>query len=66
VGTQLPENSHFRVTVHRQLIIIISTRGAFKLSREVSRELRDIKKSQAILRSEGTRLLSQPRIGFNH
>lgn len=52
------------MTVHRQLII--SSRRAFKLSREVSRELRYIKKCQAILQSEGTRLLSHPGTGFNH
>ena len=64
IGTHLQKNSHFRVAVHRQFVI--STRGAFKLSRKVSRELRYIKKCQAILQSEGTRLLSHPRVGFNH
>lgn len=64
VGTHLPKNSHFRETVHRQSTI--STRGPFKLSREVSKELQYIKKYEAILQREETRLLSHPRIGFNH
>lgn len=36
VGAHLPRNSNFRETVHSQLII--NGRGAFKLSKEVSRE----------------------------